>query len=51
MTLAVAPTDPAGIERYEEAGVHRSQWYLPPRDRDAVERALDRYTAVKDAYG
>ena len=50
VTLAVAPTDPAEIERYEQAGVHRCQWYLPPRDLDAVERALERYTEVVAAY-
>ena len=33
-----------------QAGVHRCVWYLPPRDLASVERALDRYTAAKDAY-
>ncbi len=50
VTLAVAPTDPAAIERYEEAGVHRCQWYLPPSDLAAVERALERYAEVARAY-
>ena len=50
VTLAVAPTDPAEIERYAEAGVHRCQWYLPPRDLDAVKRALERYRDVVAAY-
>ncbi len=50
VTLAVAPTDPAQIERYERAGVHRCTWYLPPRDLDAVERALGRYAAAVAAY-
>lgn len=50
VTLQLAPTEPEGIERYEKAGVHRCVWYLPPRDLSSVERALDRYTAVKDAY-
>lgn len=50
VTLQLAPTEPEGIERYAEAGVHRCVWYLPPRDLDSVERALDRYTAAKDAY-
>ena len=50
VTLAVAPTDPAEIERYAQAGVHRCQWYLPPRDLDAVKRALERYRDVVAAY-
>jgi probable F420-dependent oxidoreductase len=51
VTLAVAPTEPAQIELYEQAGVHRCQWYLPPRDLDSVERALGRYAAAVAAYG
>lgn len=50
VTLSVAPTEPELIERYAQAGVHRCVWYLPPRDRDAVERALDRYAAAVQAY-
>jgi len=50
VTLQLAPTEPEGIERYAEAGVHRCVWYLPPRDLNSVERALDRYAAAKDAY-
>jgi len=50
VTLAVAPTEPDLIERYERAGVHRCVWYLPPRDLVSVERALDRYSAVARAY-
>lgn len=51
VTLSVAPTEPELIERYAQAGVHRCIWYLPPRDRDAVERALDRYAAAVQAFG
>jgi probable F420-dependent oxidoreductase len=50
VTVQIAPTEPARIERLAAAGVHRCVWYLPPRDLAAVERALDRYTAVIRAY-
>jgi probable F420-dependent oxidoreductase len=50
VSVQLAPMEPAGIERLEAAGVHRCLWYLPPRDRDAVERAFDRYTAAVQAY-
>jgi len=50
VTLSVAPIDPGEIERYERAGVHRCVWYLPPGDRDAVERAIERYAQVVQAY-
>ena len=50
VTLQLAPTDPAGLERFEAAGVHRAVWYLPPRDSAAVERALDRYAEAMGAY-
>lgn len=50
VTLSVAPTEPDTIERYERAGVHRCVWYLPPRGRDSVERALDRYAETVCAY-
>ena len=50
VTLQLAPTELEGIERYAQAGVNRCVWYLPPRDLASVERALDRYTAAKDAY-
>lgn len=51
VTLAVAPTDPAEIEPYERAGVHRCVWYLPPGDSDAVKRAIDRYANAIEAFG
>ena len=50
VTVQIAPTDPAGIQRLAAAGAHRCVWYLPPSDRAAVERALDGYTAVVRAY-
>lgn len=50
VTVALTPTDPAGIERFAKAGVHRSIWYLPSAGRDEVEKTLDSYAAAKDAY-
>lgn len=50
VTVQLAPTEPAGIAALERAGVHRCVWYLPPRSRDRVERALDRYAAVAETY-
>jgi probable F420-dependent oxidoreductase len=51
VTLQLAPLEPKGIEEFEEAGVHRSLWYLPSAGQDAVEKAFDTYTAAKDSYG
>jgi probable F420-dependent oxidoreductase len=51
VTLQLAPTDPAEIERYAQRGVTRCVWYLPPAPRDKVERSLDKYAAFKDAAG
>jgi alkanesulfonate monooxygenase SsuD/methylene tetrahydromethanopterin reductase-like flavin-dependent oxidoreductase (luciferase family) len=42
--------DPARIERFERAGVHRSVFWLPSRGRDEVEAAMDRYAAAARAY-
>jgi probable F420-dependent oxidoreductase len=50
VTVQVAPTEPADLERLEEAGVHRCVWYLPARERDRVEQALDGYVRVVEAY-
>jgi probable F420-dependent oxidoreductase len=44
VTVQLMSTDPADLQILAEAGVHRCIWYLPPRDRPAIERALDRYT-------
>ena len=49
-TLQLAPPEPERLARYEAAGVTRVVWYLPPRDRDSIERALGRYVALADAY-
>ena len=51
VTLQLAPRDPAGIERYENAGVHRSVWYLPSAGMDEVEPALDRYAEAMAGAG
>ena len=49
VTLQLAPLDPAELERYEQRGVTRCVWYLPPAPPDKVERALDRYAAAMQA--
>jgi probable F420-dependent oxidoreductase len=49
-TLQLAPPEPENLARLEAAGVTRAVWYLPPRDRDAIERALGRYAAAADEY-
>ncbi len=49
-TLQIAPPEPERLARLAAAGVTRVVWYLPPRDRDAIERALGRYVALADAY-
>jgi probable F420-dependent oxidoreductase len=50
VTIAGMTRDPARIERFEQAGVHRSWFWLPPRGPDEVEAALDRYAAAAAAY-
>lgn len=50
VTVQLAPFEADEIERLERAGVHRCVWYLPPRDSAAVERALDRCAAARDAF-
>ena len=49
-TLQLAPPEPERLARFEQAGVTRVVWYLPPRDRDSIERALGRYAAIAAAY-
>jgi probable F420-dependent oxidoreductase len=42
--------DPARIERFERAGVHRGMFWLPATGRDQVDQAFDRYTAAAEEY-
>jgi hypothetical protein len=42
MTAFGAKPDPAAIERYEQAGVSRTVFWVPPAERDEAERYLDR---------
>jgi probable F420-dependent oxidoreductase len=50
VTLYGVPSDPAAIERYEQAGVHRCVYWLPPAGRDVVERELDGCAQAADAF-
>ncbi len=50
ITIAGMMRDPARIERFEQAGVHRSIFWLPPHGRDEVEAAMDKYAAAVEAY-
>ena len=51
VTLQLAPKDPAGIERYESAGVHRSVWYPPSAGMEKVEPAMDRLAEAMRGAG
>jgi probable F420-dependent oxidoreductase len=42
--------DPARIERFERAGVHRSVFWLPSRGPAEVEAAMDGYAAAAQEY-
>jgi probable F420-dependent oxidoreductase len=50
ITIAGMMRDPARIERFERAGVHRSLFWLPAHGRDEVEQAFDRYAAAAQEY-
>jgi probable F420-dependent oxidoreductase len=50
VTVAGIMRDPRRIERFEQAGVHRSFFWLPPRGPDEVEAAMDRYAAAAQQY-
>jgi probable F420-dependent oxidoreductase len=51
ITIFGAPREPEVIERYEEAGVARVIFGLPPAERDVVLPALDRRAAVLSRSG
>jgi len=42
--------DPARIERLESAGVTSGFFWLPPRDKDEIKRAFDKYAAAVAEY-
>ncbi|MFL5831728.1 MAG: LLM class F420-dependent oxidoreductase [Solirubrobacteraceae bacterium] len=42
--------DPARIEAFDRAGVHRGVFWLPPRGPQEVEQAMDRYAAAAESY-
>jgi probable F420-dependent oxidoreductase len=48
VTLNAAPRRPERLARYLEAGVDRAIFYLPQRDRDALEQRLDADRALID---
>ncbi len=50
ITIAGLMRDPARIERFERAGVHRGLFWLPASGRDEVEQAFDRYATAAEEY-
>jgi hypothetical protein len=42
--------DPERIERFERAGVTSGFFWLPAGDKEAVERAFDKYAAAVAEY-
>ena len=50
ITIAGMMRDPARIERFERAGVHRGLFWLPATNPEEVEHAFDRYTAAAEEY-
>jgi probable F420-dependent oxidoreductase len=50
ITIAGMTRDPARIERFERAGVHRSLFWLPSGRPDEVEAAMDGIVAAAEAY-
>jgi probable F420-dependent oxidoreductase len=50
ITVAGLMRDPARIERFEQAGVHRGLFWLPASNPQEVEAAFDRYAAAAEQY-
>jgi probable F420-dependent oxidoreductase len=50
ITVAGMMRDPARIERFEQAGVHRGLFWLPAQGMDEVEAAFDKYAAAAEQY-
>jgi probable F420-dependent oxidoreductase len=50
ITVAGMMRDPARIERFEQAGVHRGMFWLPAQGTDEVEAAFDKYAAAAEQY-
>jgi probable F420-dependent oxidoreductase len=50
ITLAGMTRDPARIERFERAGVHRGVFWLPATNRADVEQAFDSCAAAAEEY-
>ena len=50
ITVAGMTRDPAKIERFEQAGVHRGFFWLPSAGRDVVEQRLDLCVAAMREY-
>ncbi|MCW2991543.1 MAG: class F420-dependent oxidoreductase [Solirubrobacterales bacterium] len=51
VSLFAAPRDPERLARYAEAGVERALFWLPPRDREALEKRLATDRALIDSLG
>jgi probable F420-dependent oxidoreductase len=50
VTLSGCTRDPAAIERYEQAGIHRGVFWLPAAGRAEVEAAIDLVTVAMEQY-
>jgi probable F420-dependent oxidoreductase len=50
ITVAAMTPEPALIERFERAGVHRAVFGLPSTNPEEVEQELDRCAAVAELY-
>ncbi|MDH4169731.1 MAG: LLM class F420-dependent oxidoreductase [Acidimicrobiia bacterium] len=51
VSMYYAPTDPAGLERLRDGGVHRVVFGLPPKGDDELLPYLDRLADVMSAVG